>query len=61
MKYQEKLSPWTIIRMQPDPKGVTLARFRRRSEAEGHLLVLKKMMPQGEFTIVFESHRNAVG
>lgn len=61
MNYQEKLSPWTIIRMQPDQKDVTVARFRRRSDAEGHLLVLKKMIPQIEFAIVFESGKNAVG
>lgn len=61
MTYQEKLSPWTIIRMQPDQKSVIVARFRRRSDAEGHLLVLKKMMPHIEFAIAFESGKNAVG
>jgi hypothetical protein len=60
MTYQEKLSPWTIIRMQPDEQPFTIARFRRRGEAEGHLQVLKKRMPQAEFAIVFECHKEAV-
>ncbi len=60
MTYQEKLSPWTIVRMQPDEQRITVARFRRRSDAEGRLLVLKQMLPKVEFAIAFESGKDAV-
>jgi hypothetical protein len=30
-----------------------IARFRRRSDAEGHLRILKQMMPNAEFAIAF--------
>ena len=48
------LFPWTIVRLFPTLQGITVARFRKRSDAEGHLQVLRRMMPQAEFAIVFE-------
>lgn len=61
MNYQQKLSPWTIVRVLPDLQKITVARFRRRNEAEGHLVILKRMMPLVEFAIVFESPSDAIG
>ncbi len=61
MSYQQKLSPWTIVRVLPDLQKITVARFRRRNEAEGHLIILNRMMPLAEFAIVFEGRSDAVG
>jgi hypothetical protein len=60
MTYKEKLTPWTIVRMQSDEQRTTVGRFRRRSDAEGHMLLLKQRMPQVEFAIMFESGKDAV-
>jgi hypothetical protein len=59
MTYQERLNPWTIVRMQPNEKRFIVARFRRRIDAEGHLRVLKQMMPNVELAIAFASYKNA--
>jgi hypothetical protein len=60
MTYKEKLTPWTIVRMQSDEQRTRVGRFRRRSDAEGHMLLLKQRMPQAEFAIMFESGKDAV-
>ncbi len=60
MTYQEKLSPWIIVRTQPDQQQITVGRYRRRADAEGHLRVLKQMMPNDEFAIIFELSKTAV-
>jgi hypothetical protein len=60
MTYQERLSPWTIIRLQPDQEQVTVGRFRRRSDAEGHLRILQQTMPTAEFAIAFTSLKAAI-
>lgn len=52
--YQQKLSPWTITRVQPNHELTTIARFRRRSEAEGHLRIVQQFMPEAKFAIVFD-------
>ncbi|HAX88527.1 MAG TPA: hypothetical protein DCY91_20235 [Cyanobacteria bacterium UBA11370] len=54
MNYHEKLSPWTIIRLQPNLRHTIVTRFRRRGDAEGYLRALQRIMPQVQFTIVFD-------
>lgn len=54
MTYFEKLHPWTIIRPLPNLQRHTVARFRRRNDAEAHLQVLKRLMPNVPFEIVFD-------
>ncbi|MEW6496784.1 MAG: hypothetical protein AB1589_30315 [Cyanobacteriota bacterium] len=60
MTYQERLNPWTIVRMQPNQQKFIVARFRRRIDAEGHLRILKQVMPNVELAIAFASPKNAV-
>ncbi|WP_293067138.1 MULTISPECIES: hypothetical protein [unclassified Moorena] len=33
---------------------VVVGRYRKRSDAEGHLRALKRLMPDGEFVIIFD-------
>ena len=53
MTYSERLYPWAIIRLLPRMQRVVVGRYRNRSDAEGHLQVLKRLMPDGEFVIIF--------
>ena len=48
------LFPWTIVRLLPNLQRITVGRFRRRSDAEGHLQVLQRLIPLARFAIVFE-------
>ncbi|NEO11657.1 MULTISPECIES: hypothetical protein [unclassified Moorena] len=54
MTYSERLYPWAIIRLLPQMQRVVVGRYRNRSDAEGHLRVLKRLMPDGEFVIIFD-------
>ncbi|NEO92528.1 MAG: hypothetical protein F6K63_19700 [Moorea sp. SIO1G6] len=54
MTYSERLHPWVVIRLLPQMQRVVVARFRNRSDAEGHLWALKRLMPDAEFIIVFD-------
>jgi hypothetical protein len=54
MTYLERLNPWCIIRPFPDMRSKIVGRFRRRVDAEGHLQVLKRMMPAIPFEIMFD-------
>jgi hypothetical protein len=59
MTYQNKLSPWTIVRLQPNLNHIPIGRFRHRHDAEGRLRVLKQMVPQSQFAIVFDCNNDA--
>lgn len=54
LSYKEKLSPWCIIRLLPNLQRSVVARFRRRNDAEAHLQVLRRLIPDVPFEIVFD-------
>jgi hypothetical protein len=54
MTYRDKLNPWCIIRPVSSVQMRIVARFRRRSDAEAHLQVLKRLMPDVPFEIMFD-------
>ena len=54
MTYRKRLYGWCIVRLLPQFQRVTVARFRRRSEAENHLKILQRLIPDAAFAIVFD-------
>lgn len=54
MTYRDKLNPWCIIRPVSTVQMRIVGRFRRRSDAEGHLQILKRMIPNVPFEIMFD-------
>ncbi|HAG84845.1 MAG TPA: hypothetical protein DCL61_27780 [Cyanobacteria bacterium UBA12227] len=54
MTYLQRLTPWCIIRPFPNMRTLIIARFRRRVDAEGHLRILKQLMPSVPLEIVFD-------
>jgi hypothetical protein len=53
MTYADRLKYWAIVRLLPTQRWVILARFHRRSDAEGHLRFLRRQMPNVVLAIVF--------
>ena len=62
MKTQPKLTsqaedysrPWAIMRLLPDARRYTVARFYNRQDAEDHRRLLNRFMPAAEFEIIFD-------
>jgi hypothetical protein len=54
MTYKDKLNPWCIIRPISDVQMRIVGRFRRRVDAEGHIRILKQLMPTVPFEIMFD-------
>jgi len=46
--------PWAIVRILPNARHYTVARFYNRCDAEDHKRVLHRFMPASEFEIVFD-------
>jgi len=46
--------PWAIIRLLPDARRYTVARFFNRQDAEDHRRFLNRFMPAAEFEVVFD-------
>jgi hypothetical protein len=54
MTYSKCLKPWAVTRQQSNLQWVTIARYRSRSDADGHLQLLRQRVPNLEFKVVFE-------
>ncbi|NES87325.1 MAG: hypothetical protein F6K63_11175 [Moorea sp. SIO1G6] len=54
MSYSQRLYPWALIRLLPKMQRVVVRRFRNRSDAEGHLQAVKRLMPDEKFIIIFD-------
>lgn len=54
MSYKTQLFPWCIIRPKADIQQIIVARFRRRSDAEAHLQILRQLLPNAPHTIIFD-------
>jgi hypothetical protein len=54
MTYKTQLFPWCITRPLPNMQQTIVARFRRRSDAESHLKILRLLLPTAPHTIIFD-------
>ncbi|MBE9179992.1 hypothetical protein IQ268_15590 [Oculatella sp. LEGE 06141] len=52
--YRDRLHHWAIARLFPNMEWQIVARFRRRSDADGHLQFLRQHHPQTEFVVMFD-------
>ncbi|GAP98791.1 hypothetical protein [Leptolyngbya sp. NIES-2104] len=53
--YQERyLTNWAIVCLLPNMQRTIVGRFRTRTDADGHLRVLRQVMPDREFIVVFD-------
>jgi hypothetical protein len=52
--YKTRLNKWAIARMLPDMKREVVARFRSRSDADGHMQLLQQRTPGDTLMIVFD-------
>jgi len=46
--------PWAIIRLLPEARRYTVARFYNRQDAEDHRRFLNRFMPAAEFEVLFD-------
>lgn len=53
-RYRQQLNCWAIARLFPEAPKVIVARFRSRSDADGHLKLLQQRIPEGQFEVFFD-------
>jgi hypothetical protein len=54
MTYFDQLNPWCIIKPLPNFQQCVVARFRRRNDAEAHLQVISRLVPNMKYSIMFD-------
>jgi hypothetical protein len=54
MTKKQCLKPWAIARQLPNLQWLIIARYRSRSDADGHLVLLHQRVPNIQFKVVFD-------
>ena len=54
MTYKDSLKPWAVARLLSNLQWVIIGRYRSRSDADGHLHLLRQRMSNVEFKVVFD-------
>ncbi|AFZ03099.1 hypothetical protein [Calothrix sp. PCC 6303] len=52
--YKKRLNSWAIAKLIPGMQREIVARFRSRSDADGHMQLLSRMTPDASFMLVFD-------
>ena len=53
MPYKQRLNPWVLVRLLPNMQRMTVGQYRTRSDADGHLDILRRLMPNAKFVVMF--------
>ncbi len=48
------LNVWAVVRLLPNMQRVVMSRFRRRSDAESYLIILRRYLHDANLVIVFD-------
>lgn len=54
MAYKQCLKPWAVARLLPQGKWVIIGRYQSRSDADGHLQLVRQRVPNLQFKVVFD-------
>jgi hypothetical protein len=52
--YLERLSPWCLVRHLPNMRRLTVGRFRRLNDAHEHMRILRQLVPEANYAIIFD-------
>ncbi len=55
MPYKQRLNAWVLVRLLPNLQRVTVGQFRNRSDADGHLEILRRLIPNATFVVMFNA------
>jgi len=51
--YNQLLHPWCVVQLLPDMQRRTVARFRRRNDADAQLKAMRRLSPSAQYTVMF--------
>ncbi|KAM3101757.1 hypothetical protein ACKFKF_07090 [Phormidesmis sp. 146-12] len=58
MHDRDFLNRWFVVRLLPKMQRIVVARFCTQSEAEAYVKIVRQLIPEGEFLVLFDDFRN---
>lgn len=54
MPYKDRLERWVVVRLLPNMQRITVARCVRESDADGYVQIMRRLVPEAQFVLMFE-------
>ncbi len=51
---KDRLIGWLVVRLLPNMQRKVVARCRTQSDADGHVQILNRLMPEAQFVTMFD-------
>ncbi|MGL5064800.1 MAG: hypothetical protein ACRC62_32880 [Microcoleus sp.] len=58
MPYKDRLNKWLVVRLLPNMQRITVAQFFKHSDADGYLRIIRQLIPNAQFVVVFNADIN---
>jgi hypothetical protein len=58
MPYKDCLNKWLVVRLLPNMQRITVAQFFKHSDADGYLRIIRQLIPNAQFVVVFNADIN---
>ncbi|NJK75894.1 MAG: hypothetical protein HC786_33295 [Richelia sp. CSU_2_1] len=58
MPCKDRLNKWLVVRLLPNMQRITVAQFFKHSDADGYLRIIRQLIPNAQFVVVFNSDIN---
>ncbi|NJM73775.1 MAG: hypothetical protein HC862_28685 [Scytonema sp. RU_4_4] len=52
--YRTALAPWAVVQWFSPTQRTVMNRFRSRSDADGHLTILQRLMPEADLRVIVD-------
>ncbi|BAZ53178.1 hypothetical protein NIES4103_58500 [Nostoc sp. NIES-4103] len=59
MPYRDNLNRWLVVRLLANMQRVTIAHYRKQSDADGYLRAIQQLIPDGKFLVVFDGDKKS--
>jgi hypothetical protein len=58
MTYSDRIRRWLVVRLLANMQRVVIARYAKKSDADGYVQALQRLEPSGKFVVIFDAGKD---
>ena len=60
MPYRDRLRRWIVVRLLPNMQRITVARCVGKSDADGYVQIMRRLVPEAQFVVMFDPEERSL-
>lgn len=58
MTYRDRIQRWLVVRLLANMQRVVIARYAKKSDADGYVQALRRLEPRSKFVVIFDTEED---